>query len=89
MELLEAAGIDTATNDRIVAMVEDGEIKRIIQDEIAGLSADEMKAQGARCGCRGSDDYCTCQNVPDRTTLAKRAAEKICADQDAQVAGDG
>jgi hypothetical protein len=36
-----------------------------------------------------TDDYCTCQNVPDRTTLAKRAAEKIYADQDAQVAGEG
>jgi hypothetical protein len=23
----------------------------------------EKKAQGARCGCRGADDYCPCQNV--------------------------
>jgi hypothetical protein len=23
----------------------------------------EKKVQAARCGCRGSDDYCPCQNV--------------------------
>lgn len=39
-----------------------------------GLSQSEMKAQGARCGCRGSDDYCVCQNVPDRMTLDGRKA---------------
>lgn len=33
------------------------------------LTNEEQKAQGARCGCRGIDDYCVCQNVPDRTTL--------------------
>jgi hypothetical protein len=34
-----------------------------------GLTSDEMKAQGKRCGCGGSDDYCGCQNLPDRVTL--------------------
>ncbi len=34
-----------------------------------GLTDDELKAQGARCGCRGNDDYCVCQNVPDAITV--------------------
>jgi hypothetical protein len=33
-----------------------------------GLTAAEQKAQGERCGCRGADDMCPCQNVPDRVT---------------------
>lgn len=37
------------------------------------LSPAEQKAQGARCGCRGSDDYCVCQNVPDAETRRQRA----------------
>lgn len=32
------------------------------------LTNEEQKAQGARCGCKGTDDYCVCQNVPDRIT---------------------
>jgi hypothetical protein len=27
------------------------------------LSQAEMKAQGARCECKGLDDYCVCQNT--------------------------
>lgn len=88
LELLESAGIDTSTNDQIMTLIEAGEVRKA-QHEAEGLSQDEMKAQGQRCGCRGSDDYCICQNVPDRTTLARRVAEQICADQDAQVAGEG
>lgn len=34
-----------------------------------GLSDAELKAQGARCGCLGADDYCPCQNVPDGETM--------------------
>jgi hypothetical protein len=40
-----------------------------------GLSTDEQKAQGERCGCRGVDDYCVCQNVPDAITRAERIEE--------------
>jgi hypothetical protein len=36
------------------------------------LSDADLKAQALRCGCRGSDDYCVCQNVPDRVTMASR-----------------
>lgn len=39
----------------------------------AGLSIEEQKAQGKRCGCHGADDYCPCQNVPDAKTLKARA----------------
>ena len=28
----------------------------------------EQKAQGARCACRGADEYCPCQNAPDPQT---------------------
>ncbi|EHK56855.1 hypothetical protein [Allomesorhizobium alhagi] len=38
------------------------------------LSGAEKKAQGQRCGCRGSDDYCPCQNAPDRETRRARTA---------------
>lgn len=44
--------------------------------EEQGLSRDEALAQGKRCGCRGADDYCGCQNVPDATTRAERRAAK-------------
>lgn len=37
-----------------------------------GLTTAELRAQGQRCGCHGSDDYCVCQNVPDRVTLSER-----------------
>lgn len=36
------------------------------------LSLAEQKEQAARCSCRGGDDYCPCQNVPDRQTLKER-----------------
>src|SRR4051812_47009801 len=38
----------------------------------AGLTELEMKAQASRCPCGGGDDYCVCQNVPDRTTITER-----------------
>lgn len=38
-----------------------------------GLTTAEQKAQGARCGCKGIDDYCPCQNRPDAQTIAERA----------------
>lgn len=41
-------------------------------DEALSLSAADMKAQAARCPCRGSDEFCACQNVPDRVTRAAR-----------------
>lgn len=41
------------------------------------LSSAEQKAQALRCGCRGSDDYCPCQNTPDRVTRQYRAAERV------------
>ena len=40
------------------------------------LSQDEQQAQGKRCGCRGCDDMCVCQNSPDKTTLVERATPK-------------
>lgn len=39
------------------------------------LSPAEQKAQGARCGCRGADDMCPCQNAPDRETRRVRALQ--------------
>jgi hypothetical protein len=37
------------------------------------LTSAEQKAQAARCGCRGSDDYCPCQNRPDQITKTARS----------------
>lgn len=42
-------------------------------EAVSCLSDAEQKAQAARCGCRGSDDYCPCQNTPDRQTMQERA----------------
>ena len=36
------------------------------------LSVAEMQVQAKRCACRGSDDYCPCQNVPDAETRRQR-----------------
>lgn len=38
------------------------------------LTSAEQRAQAGRCGCRGCDDYCVCQNVPDAQTRAERAS---------------
>lgn len=38
----------------------------------SGLSDGEMAVQAKRCACRGSDDYCPCQNAPDRQTQKER-----------------
>lgn len=37
-----------------------------------GLTPAEKREQAARCGCRGADDYCGCQNVPDAETRRVR-----------------
>ena len=42
-----------------------------------GLTDAEQKAQALRCACRGSDDYCACQNVTDTTTRAERRASAL------------
>ena len=36
------------------------------------LNFEEKSAQGARCGCRGTDELCKCQNEPDRVTRRLR-----------------
>ncbi len=36
----------------------------------------EMAAQAKRCSCGGSDDYCGCQNQPDRETIRLRLGGK-------------
>ena len=41
------------------------------------LTDTEQKAQAARCACRGSDDYCVCQNAPDLDTKAERRASSV------------
>lgn len=39
-----------------------------------GLTTADQKAQGKRCGCAGTNDYCVCQNVPDDQTTQERIA---------------
>ena len=41
---------------------------------VPGLTDAEMREQGRRCGCKGTDEYCPCQNVPFRSTLDARKA---------------
>lgn len=37
-----------------------------------GLTEAEKKQQAKRCGCAGADDWCPCQNTPDRQTVELR-----------------
>lgn len=48
------------------------------------LSGAEQKAQGARCGCRGADDLCVCQNAPDAETRRLRAESTPLSDRAAR-----
>lgn len=43
------------------------------------LHHEEMVEQAQRCACHGVDDYCVCQNVPDRTTRLKRLRNAVGA----------
>lgn len=52
-------------------MVHDG--GGFVEPEYTCEADKEQKAQGARCGCKGVDDMCVCQNVTDATTRAERA----------------
>jgi len=43
------------------------------------ITSEEMTAQALRCGCRGVDDLCVCQNATDKITrreLLFRATER-------------
>lgn len=51
--------------------------KRYEKGEDRCLNDAEKKAQGARCGCMGADDYCVCQNVPDAITKYERAEHAL------------
>lgn len=66
---------------RAEAAEKDGQARQDDLDDAAAIEAalsataltnDEQKAQGRRCSCRGSDDYCPCQNTPDRQTTKER-----------------
>jgi hypothetical protein len=59
-------GYDAAMNAAKEANVLDVLIEPTLTDV-------EQKAQGERCGCKGVDDYCVCQNVPDSVTRKERA----------------
>ncbi len=67
----DAGGASTDLAQTIQDAIEDWFFDRDRAAE-PGLSSTEQKAQGARCGCRGADDYCVCQNVTDATTRAER-----------------
>ena len=48
-------------------------------DDRLGLvpfGASQQRAQAERCGCKGTDDYCPCQNVPDRITRRENREPK-------------
>ena len=78
--LLQAPGKDAEQRNRATDTLSDLVIA-ILEDEAhalaapgLGLSDADQKTQGARCACRGVDDYCPCQNAPDRITIAARKA---------------
>lgn len=65
----DRASLAQAIQDAVKAWFAEREARRA-----PCLTSAEQKAQGARCGCRGADDLCPCQNVPDATTRRERAA---------------
>jgi hypothetical protein len=53
-----------------------------------GLTGSEKRAQAFRCACRGVDDMCACQNVPDAVTRKARAVDaRPCSRPDGCVCG--
>ncbi len=58
----------------------DGFYRRRSEAIRPGLTRDEQRAQALRCDCRGADDLCACQNVPDGETRRVRADRSASAD---------
>ena len=44
----------------------------VAPEVVVCLTDAEQKEQAKRCSCRGVDDYCPCQNVPDSQTIRSR-----------------
>lgn len=40
--------------------------------EVRGLTSAEKRKQAERCPCRGSNEFCACQNVPNHRTIFVR-----------------
>jgi hypothetical protein len=47
--------------------------------EDRNLSMEEQHEQSTRCPCRGVDDYCGCQNAPDKITLRRWVSHNVAA----------
>ena len=76
--LVRTPGKDTAdfcmTNDDLAEVEKMVRRRRdAVSHATPGITIEERKAQGARCNCGGSDDYCPCQNVPDPETMRLRS----------------
>lgn len=65
------AGMQSAVSRARLAIVFSAHAERRAL-ELAGLTDADRKAQGERCSCRGVDDYCPCQNVPDAAAIRAR-----------------
>lgn len=42
--------------------------KAMETEAVTALTEAEMREQGKKCGCKGTDEYCPCQNVIFRKT---------------------
>lgn len=62
-----------AMTERPGSIVYNTSAKRYEKADDRPPNDNEKKAQGARCGCKGVDDYCVCQNVADAITKHERA----------------
>lgn len=73
--------LGAGAEDRVVAELAgriQSEIEAWFRYEGPGLTEVEKAAQARRCSCRGVDDYCTCQNVPDAATRSARKEAPRC-----------
>ena len=69
-ERARLAGDDVAFIALATKAAECAQIARLLSEP--GLTRAEQIAQGQRCDCRGSDDYCPCQNSVSAATRRER-----------------
>lgn len=75
-EMRDCGTWDRVTMDRVVDNVDmavrDMLPSTVMPDDVGCLTMSEQKAQATRCSCRGVDEWCPCQNTPDRQTMLAR-----------------
>lgn len=91
-ELIEGAERARQAGDQVAFIAlttkaaECAQIARFLSEP--SLTEDELRAQGRRCGCAGTDEMCACQNMPDAATRRTWAESRYVNDPPAGHAAD-